>query len=1043
MSLGQPKFVVTDEVTGEHMPLTELLHRLKKPTSDESAFVAAIRERLFKAKITMPLPKGAPVYAFKLQPMPPGLDPASPEGFRWQMAEFNRLCLMHVEHYKQPMPGAKAYMDMLREQAKFLGFERYLSEPQELDSAVAKVENLVEASEGVLAAIWNQLKRLPRSHDALKKKFRNSMRRIRAVQSAARRNFLAYLVYATRAQTDPESLADSRLPEHTRKYGLPFLADVHLQMIATLLFRPLAQVKMPPRFYKALADDTPILTPVGWRRHGDLRAGDMVYAPNGKPVKVLAVTGSEVQPAMRVEFSDGNSIVASHKHRWPVAMDCEKHRCYGSKGRHRHKRTVETKNLLAEAKNRKGYRKPSIELAAPIELPYRDLPIDPYLLGLWLGDGNSQNAYIVVGDEDLPHMRQYGRVRNPRPRYNTVLPDGLHTRLSQAGLLLNKHVPAEYLVASIPQRLALLRGLMDTDGHIAKSGQCFFGNTRENIARAVQLLVQSLGSKATFVTRRASLNGKDCGPYHSVLFCPHSGLNPFLLERKRARVLPEKRRIVTAGRRYIRAVTDIGEMSMQCITVEGGLYVAGQACVPTCNSQTMAAMCAWWLGRNPNERVCYVMHAQPDAEERRAYIARLVTGPAHQAVFPHCRVDRRRGVQNNRRSITLVRTISAPQPSLFGVGFEARVDGKGFTKIVFDDAIARNDRYEVRTRRRHVEALNATWMNRLDPGAQVKDIGTPWAADDMHAAFARYPGVVARDLPVGQDFESPAPEIKNADELRAMYVNAPAEFSQTHWLKPYTDASSPISELRLYNGTSQFGMMLNGSGDPPEGCARPVIWVSVDPNASDKAGACSCAALRCAFYENKLYVTHGEHWKHKPRDTRDRLARLGTADGPWLADFMLIEIVSGYEYLLLELQELLGIDRIRRYSPMHRNKTARMEDVTSLVDTGRVLLRGVPTDDGSLVVAPDLAWLWDEVVYFSPKLPCDGADAFSAIVGYLRRDLGSVSPTMAEVDDAISFRDRALREFERKAFEENSRVRREKRLPWRTIRPFGRALRIA
>src|SRR5690606_34567655 len=136
-----------------------------------------------------------------------------------------------------------------------------------------------------------------------------------------------------------------------------------------------------------------------------------------------------------------------------------------------------------------------IKVAAPLRLDPKPLPIDPYVLGIWLGDGRSNRGAIVVDKGDFEIVREIekrGYKFSPHYSnksnlvYGTIL--GLRTALRQMGLIENKHVPDIYKRAGIEQRMDLLRGLMDSDGTITKTGECRFVSVCERLARDVHEL---------------------------------------------------------------------------------------------------------------------------------------------------------------------------------------------------------------------------------------------------------------------------------------------------------------------------------------------------------------------------------------------------------------------------------------------------------------------------------------------------------------------------------------------------------------------------
>jgi deoxycytidine triphosphate deaminase len=345
---------------------------------------------------------------------------------------------------------------------------------------------------------------------------------------------------------------------------------------------------------KALALDTPIPTPQGWRTMGDLRRGDLVFDQAGSPCRV--VNASEVllgRPCREVRFSDGRRIVADLHHQW---LTCDKN----ARDHHdRRTRIVTTAQIEAKLRVR-GEWNHQVPLAGPVQYPMRELPIDPYVLGIWLGDGTTTCAMITCADQEiLEEIRKAGYSVSKRPpkylyrigggsrrlrdvRTGRYLPDGsLNSTLRAQGLLGNKHVPSAYLTASIAQRTALLQGLMDSDGSVDAYGRCEFSSTLESLADGVVELAVSLGFRPVKNKERATLHGIDHGPRYRVRFAPDGPV--FRLPRKLSRL-----RIGQRHHRF-RAIVDVREVPsvpVRCIQVDAptGLFLAGQGFIPTHNS---------------------------------------------------------------------------------------------------------------------------------------------------------------------------------------------------------------------------------------------------------------------------------------------------------------------------------------------------------------------------------------------------------------------------------------------------------------------------
>lgn len=153
-----------------------------------------------------------------------------------------------------------------------------------------------------------------------------------------------------------------------------------------------------------LALSTPVPTPTGWTTMGEIETGDYVFDPQGWPVQVLG--GSEVfhdRVCYEIEFEDGERIVADADHRWAVGV----HNYEG-----RVDRVVTTAEMVGRERFAKGKRnRYSVDVCKPIQLPDRDLPIQPYLLGLWLGDGSAWMNHISVHEDDadiVGHLAECG-----------------------------------------------------------------------------------------------------------------------------------------------------------------------------------------------------------------------------------------------------------------------------------------------------------------------------------------------------------------------------------------------------------------------------------------------------------------------------------------------------------------------------------------------------------------------------------------------------------------------------------------------------------
>jgi deoxycytidine triphosphate deaminase len=345
---------------------------------------------------------------------------------------------------------------------------------------------------------------------------------------------------------------------------------------------------------KALALDTEVPTTQGWRTIGDLQPGDLVFDEEGFPTVVLAGTPPMVgRPCREVLFSDGTSVVADLDHLWRT-IDKNGRRYGRRRDRVRTTRQIERSLRVRSELNH------HIPLAGAVWYPRRDLPIDPYVLGVWIGDGTTTKSEITCADaEILEQVAMAGyAVAAQRTRLLTyriggtghtrdeatgryVRNDSLSSTLRNMGLLGDKRIPEEYLRASIDQREALLHGLMDTDGYVDSYGRCDLTTVRESLAHQYCELVASLGLRPKLARKRATFNGRYIGPKYEVQFTPDRPV--FRLARKLARQKVE-------GRFHrFRAITDTREVEsvpVRCIEVSSpnGMFLVTRSFIPTHNS---------------------------------------------------------------------------------------------------------------------------------------------------------------------------------------------------------------------------------------------------------------------------------------------------------------------------------------------------------------------------------------------------------------------------------------------------------------------------
>lgn len=256
---------------------------------------------------------------------------------------------------------------------------------------------------------------------------------------------------------------------------------------------------------KALPVSEPVLTPDGWVPIGSIKYGDFVIGSDGKPKEVIGVYPQGRREIVRVNFTDDAKVRCDLEHLWTVkaasgnawhtvttiqilngdTLDVPANQFSGTK-----------RKWSAALYRKDGTKRLHIPIVKPIEFQWRDLSIDPYTLGAWLGDGHS-NQGIICGVEEEVFEEVGKKYTQGFKNCDSHGYNGLLVQLRELNLLNNKHIPDEYLTSSVEQRLELLRGMLDTDGNAGnKTRRTTFANSNERLVDDVVSLVRSLGGIA-------------------------------------------------------------------------------------------------------------------------------------------------------------------------------------------------------------------------------------------------------------------------------------------------------------------------------------------------------------------------------------------------------------------------------------------------------------------------------------------------------------------------------------------------------------------
>lgn len=364
-------------------------------------------------------------------------------------------------------------------------------------------------------------------------------------------------------------------------------------------------ISWPTGAGKAQPLDATVWTPSGPKRMGDIRVGDVVCTPDGGAARVTGVFPQGEKDIFRISFSDGSSAEACDEHLWRVShVDWSEPRILSTKqvaARRYFKASEKTPGGPRSGWSMYERRKPClrmrIDVTKPVSFERREVGVDPYLLGVLLGDGCIREGTVSLTTSDVEILSEVAwrlppkvQIKPVHPPYDYALTCGnvgggrnpLVKALRKYGLTgkrsEHKFIPDDYLYNSVDVRLQVLQGLMDTDGTVTKrSGQAAFYSTSKRLADQVVWIVQSLGGIALLSSKVGKYRKAD-GTIRECLRCYRVAINVvdvaslFRLSRKRQKAVS---RTKYPPKRFIRSIELSRRAKAQCIAIDhpGHLYL--------------------------------------------------------------------------------------------------------------------------------------------------------------------------------------------------------------------------------------------------------------------------------------------------------------------------------------------------------------------------------------------------------------------------------------------------------------------------------------
>jgi predicted phage terminase large subunit-like protein len=582
---------------------------------------------------------------------------------------------------------------------------------------------------------------------------------------------------------------------------------------------------------------------------------------------------------------------------------------------------------------------------------------------------------------------------NPKFQQFNVL--GLHRLLRETGLLRNKHVPEVYLSASPAQRLALLQGLIDTDGDVTAEGKVTFNNTNKLLIDAALCLVRSFGIKAKATSRQTSYKGVPSQLSFRVCFKMAKAAR---LPRKAARC-----RAVNGNWSRTIHIEPTGMVEQtQCLEVanEDGLFIAGRGFLVTHNTKSEFAsylLPAWFLGKYPDKKIIQCSNTAELAVGFGRKVRNLVDGETYTKIFPN--------VALRTDSKAAGRWSTNKNGEYFAIGTGGAVTGKGADLLIIDDPHSEQEATLAETSPEIYDKVYEWFTSgprqRLQPGGSIIIVQTRWSKRDLTGQVLRasaqrggdewevieFPAILPSDNPLW-------PEFWSLKELQALKDELP----NSKWMAQYQQ--NPTSEASAIV-KREWWQVWEHPHPPP--CDFVLMAADTAYEAHNKADY-SAFTIWGVFYQAddngveqaNIILLNAERDRIEFPELKRKTLELYKE---WDPDAVMIEKKASGGPLIYELRAM-GIP-VQEFTPVRgkagqsNDKIARLNAVSDIFASARVW-------------APNTQWaeeVIDEVASFPAGEHDDYVDTVSLALMRFRRG-GFIRTTLDEEDEPVYQRKR-------------------------------------
>lgn len=488
-------------------------------------------------------------------------------------------------------------------------------------------------------------------------------------------------------------------------------------------------VTVPPQHGKQISDGQMVATPSGMKRHGNLKVGDYVFGRDGRPKKVLWVS-EKTKSEYVVTFSDGQKIECHGNHEWLV---------YDRNNR-KWKR-LETRFIFAENKLYKGNGKRGsryryqVDANVCVYFDKKEVEIDPYILGAWLGDGSASKGCIYIGCNDTEIIDSHKYVfhetagTTARVFYSSIF----FSLLKKNGYINNKHIQDEYIYNSVDIRKQLIAGLIDTDGYVyQKNGRITISNTNKDIIDKVAFILRSLGESVCITKKAPAISTSGIIGRKNVYQLSFTPTQEYPTKVPRKKVLAKCKK----KKRTIVNIAPIEHIAYgNCIQIEGGIYLVGDTFIPTHNSEGSSRnLPSFMLGLNPDLKIAIGSYSTSFARDFNRDVQKIIDTEKYRQIFPDTylpRMKKSSSVNTYQRSADVIECVGH-KGSLRVVGRGGPLTGKRVDVAILDDVY--KDPLEANSpiiRERAWDWYKGVVKARLHNNSQELIVFTRWHKEDI------------------------------------------------------------------------------------------------------------------------------------------------------------------------------------------------------------------------------------------------------------------------------------------------------------------------